>query len=114
MKTKGKTTTDDISPAGSWLRYRGHLGRFSDNLLLTAVNAYNGKRGTTIDVLSGENDQKIPVVARNYKEQGLPWVIVGDANYGEGCSREHAALSRVSSAAPRSSRAASRAFTSRT
>ena len=47
MKTKGKTTTDDISPAGSWLRFRGHLGRFSDNLLLTAVNAYNGKRGTT-------------------------------------------------------------------
>jgi aconitate hydratase len=92
MKTKGKTTTDDISPAGSWLRYRGHLGRFSDNLLLTAVNAYNGKRGTTIDVLSGENDQKIPVVARKYKEQGLTWVIVGDSNYGEGSSREHAAL----------------------
>ncbi|MGZ5703830.1 MAG: aconitase family protein, partial [Burkholderiales bacterium] len=92
MKTRGKTTTDDISPAGSWLRYRGHLGRFSDNRLLTAVNAYNGKRGTTIDVLSGENDQKIPVVARKYKEQGLTWVIVGDSNYGEGSSREHAAL----------------------
>jgi len=92
MKTKGKTTTDDISPAGSWLRYRGHLGRFSDNLLLTAVNAYNGKRGTTIDVLSGENDQKIPVVARKYQKEGIPWVIVGDANYGEGSSREHAAL----------------------
>ena len=84
MKTKGKTTTDDISPAGSWLRFRGHLDRFSDNLLLTAVNAYNGKRGTTIDVLSGEADQKIPVVARNYQAQGMPWVIVGDANYGEG------------------------------
>ncbi|HET7159654.1 MAG TPA: aconitate hydratase, partial [Burkholderiales bacterium] len=92
MKTKGKTTTDDISPAGSWLRFRGHLGRFSDNLLLTAVNAYTGKRGTTIDVLSGQNDQKIPVVARNYQAQGIPWVIVGDANYGEGSSREHAAL----------------------
>jgi aconitate hydratase len=92
MKTKGKTTTDDISPAGSWLRFRGHLGRFSDNLLLTAVNAYNGKRGTTIDVLSGENDQKIPVVARKYQAQGIPWVIVGDSNYGEGSSREHAAL----------------------
>jgi aconitate hydratase len=92
MKTKGKTTTDDISPAGSWLRFRGHLGRFSDNLLLTAVNAYDGKRGTTIDVLSGQGDQKIPVVARKYQAQGLPWVIVGDSNYGEGSSREHAAL----------------------
>jgi aconitate hydratase len=92
MKTKGKTTTDDISPAGSWLRFRGHLGRFSDNLLLTAVNAYDGKRGTTIDVLSGERDQKIPVVARKYQAQGIPWVIVGDSNYGEGSSREHAAL----------------------
>src|SRR5205085_280736 len=69
MKTKGKTTTDDISPAGSWLRFRGHLGRFSDNLLLTAVNAYDGKRGTTIDVVSGERDQKIPVVARKYQAQ---------------------------------------------
>ena len=92
MKTKGKTTTDDISPAGSWLRFRGHLGRFSDNLLLTAVNAYTGSRGTTIDVLSGEAEQAIPKVARHYQQQGLPWVIVGDSNYGEGSSREHAAL----------------------
>ena len=92
MKTKGKTTTDDISPAGSWLRFRGHLGRFSDNLLLTAVNAYTGNRGTTVDVVSGEKDQKIPVVARHYQKEGIPWVIVGDSNYGEGSSREHAAL----------------------
>jgi aconitate hydratase len=91
-KTRGKTTTDDISPAGPWLRFRGHLDRFSENLLLTAVNAYTGDRGTTIDVLTDKKAQPIAQVARGYQRQGLPWVIIGDANYGEGSSREHAAL----------------------
>jgi aconitate hydratase len=86
IKTRGKTTTDQISPAGSWLRYRGHLERFSENLLMGAVNAYTGETGTL-------HTQPIAAVARDYRSKGIRWVIVGDANYGEGSSREHAALS---------------------
>jgi aconitate hydratase len=93
VKTRGKTTTDQISPAGAWLRLRGHLDRFSDNLLMGAVNAWTGARGTTRDVLGARGAQSIAKVARSYKARGLRWVIVGDANYGEGSSREHAALS---------------------
>ena len=93
VKTRGKTTTDQISPAGAWLRLRGHLDRFSDNLLMGAVNAWTGERGTTRDVLAATPAQPIAEVARSYKARGLRWVIVGDANYGEGSSREHAALS---------------------
>ena len=93
VKTRGKTTTDHISPAGPWLRFRGHLGRFSDNLLVGASNAAGGAVGTTLDVLSGERGRPIAEVARHYQAQDLRWVIVGDANYGEGSSREHAALS---------------------
>jgi aconitate hydratase len=93
MKTRGKTTTDHISPAGPWLRYRGHLDRFSDNMFMGATNAYTGKTGKGLNVVTGERDQTISQIARSYKAQGLKWVVVGDHNYGEGSSREHAALS---------------------
>ena len=92
-KTKGKTTTDDISPAGPWLRLRGHLDRFSDNMLMGAVNAFTGERGRGLDQLTGSRDVAFSTIARGYKAAGRPWVIVGDGNYGEGSSREHAALS---------------------
>jgi aconitate hydratase len=93
IKTRGKTTTDHISPPGIWLRYRGHLERFSENLLLGATNAATGEVGKTRNVITGESGQPIAAVARDYRSRGLRWVIVGDANYGEGSSREHAALS---------------------
>tara|TARA_R110000772_G_scaffold267976_1_gene393641 strand:- start:12758 stop:15091 length:2334 start_codon:yes stop_codon:yes gene_type:complete len=92
-KTKGKTTTDDISPAGPWLRLRGHLDKFSDNLLMGAVNAYTGERGRGIEQLLVEAGVPFSVAARAYRAADVPWVIVGDHNYGEGSSREHAALS---------------------
>jgi aconitate hydratase len=93
MKTKGKTTTDHISPAGFWLRFRGHLDRISDNMLTGAVNAFTGERGKTLNQLTGERGQDAPKVARAYRAAGRKWVIVGDENYGEGSSREHAAMS---------------------
>src|SRR5213593_3291515 len=93
LKAKGKTTTDHISPAGSWLRYRGHLDKFSDNMFMGATNAYTGEAGTGKNVLTGETGQAISAIARYYKARGVKWVVVGDANYGEGSSREHAALS---------------------
>jgi aconitate hydratase len=93
IKTQGKTTTDHISPAGPWLRYRGHLDKFSDNMFMGATNAFNGEAGTGIDVLTGEKGQAIAQIARNYKAHGVRWVVIGDSNYGEGSSREHAALS---------------------
>ena len=93
VKTKGKTTTDHISPAGSWLRYRGHLDRISDNMLTGAINGWSGEAGTTTNAFTHEKNVSIPAVARNYKARGKRWVIVGDENYGEGSSREHAAMS---------------------
>ena len=93
LKTSGKTTTDHISPAGPWLRYRGHLEKFSDNMFMGAVNAYSGEAGTTLDQLAGESGRPVAQVARSYKAAGLRWIVVGDHNYGEGSSREHAALS---------------------
>jgi aconitate hydratase len=93
LKTKGKTTTDHISPAGSWLRYRGHLDKFSDNMFMGATNAYTGEAGTGKNVLTREPGQAISTIARDYKSKGVKWIVVGDANYGEGSSREHAALS---------------------
>ena len=92
IKTEGKTTTDHISPAGPWLRYRGHLERFSDNLLLGALNAHTHEVGKTLNVLTGRSGESIAAVARTYRAIKMPWVIVGDTNYGEGSSREHAAL----------------------
>jgi aconitate hydratase len=93
LKARGATTTDAISPAGSWLSLRGHLDKFSDNMFMGALNAYTGKKGETTNLLTGETGQAISSVARQYKAGGLPWVVVGDHNYGEGSSREHAALS---------------------
>ncbi len=93
VKTQGKTTTDSISPAGVWLRYRGHLDRFSDNMFMGAINAYTGEAGKGKNVVSGEADVSFSRIARDYKAQGIKWVAVGDFNYGEGSSREHAALS---------------------
>lgn len=93
IKTKGKTTTDHISPAGPWLRLRGHLDKFSDNMFMGATNAYTGETGTGKNVLTGDQGQGISKVARHYKARGVKWVVIGDQNYGEGSSREHAALS---------------------
>ena len=93
IKTKGKTTTDHISPAGPWLRYRGHLDKFSDNMFMGATNAFNGEAGTGVNVLTGQKGEPIGKIARDYKAHGVRWVAVGDHNYGEGSSREHAALS---------------------
>ncbi len=90
-KAKGKCTTDHISPAGFWLRYRGHLDRISDNMLLGATNAFTDERGIGFNQLTGEK-QPFSKIARYYKEQKRNWVIVGDENYGEGSSREHAAM----------------------
>lgn len=93
VKTRGKTTTDHISPAGTWLRYRGHLDRISDNLFLGAVNAFTGETGKGVNVLTGERGVVLARIARDWKARGVGWVVVGDANYGEGSSREHAAMS---------------------
>ena len=92
VKAKGKCTTDHISPAGPWLRFRGHLERLSDNAFLGAVNAFTDERGEGLNQITGER-APFPQVARYYKEHGLGWVAVGDFNYGEGSSREHAAMS---------------------
>jgi len=93
LKTQGKTTTDHISPAGKWLRYRGHLDRISDNMFTGAIRAWTGERGTTRNPLTGEAGQPVPDVARALKAAGKKWFVVGDENYGEGSSREHAAMS---------------------
>ncbi|HET9405182.1 MAG TPA: aconitate hydratase [Burkholderiales bacterium] len=93
IKTKGKTTTDHISPAGPWLRYRGHLDKFSDNLLEGGTNAWSGERGKSRNALTGKTGEPVAANARHYQSQKVRWLIVGDANYGEGSSREHAALS---------------------
>lgn len=92
-KAKGKCTTDHISPAGKWLKYRGHLDNISNNMLLGAVNAFTGQAGKGKNVLTGSGDHEFAAVARDYKAKGHKWVIVGDENYGEGSSREHAAMS---------------------
>jgi aconitate hydratase len=93
VKTAGKTTTDQISPAGPWLKYRGHLDRFSDNLLSGAVNAWTGETGTGTNQRTSETSRPLSAIARDYRAHGMRWVVIGDANYGEGSSREHAALS---------------------
>lgn len=92
LKAKGKCTTDHISPAGPWLKFRGHLDRISDNMFTGAINAFTGETGKGRDVLTGETGVPFPKIARHYKAQGLGWVAVGDENYGEGSSREHAAM----------------------
>ena len=93
VKTKGKTTTDHISPAGAWLRYRGHLDKISDNMFLGAVNAFTGEAGTGVNPVTGEGGKGFSRIARDLKARGAGWVVIGDENYGEGSSREHAAMS---------------------
>ncbi|KAF2481482.1 aconitate hydratase [Neohortaea acidophila] len=91
IKTKGKTTTDHISMAGPWLKYRGHLDNISNNMLIGAINSANGEANKIKNQTTGETDA-VPNTARDYKKKGIKWVVVGDWNYGEGSSREHAAL----------------------
>ena len=93
IKVSGKCTTDHISPAGPWLSLRGHLDKFSDNMFMGATNAFTGEAGTGLNIMTGESGQGISGIARQYKAHGIKWVVVGDSNYGEGSSREHAALS---------------------
>ncbi|MGE0568558.1 MAG: aconitate hydratase, partial [Bacteroidia bacterium] len=91
VKAKGKCTTDHISMAGPWLKYRGHLDNISNNLLIGAVNAFNGKTDSVKNQLTGAYEG-VPVVQRQYKAKGIGSIVVGDENYGEGSSREHAAM----------------------
>ena len=93
IKTKGKTTTDHISPAGPWLKFRGHLDKISDNMFLGANNAFFMEPGKGTDVLTGETGLTMAQIARRYKAKGIGSIVVGDENYGEGSSREHAAMS---------------------
>jgi aconitate hydratase len=91
VQAAGKCTTDSISPAGPWLRFRGHLDKISDNMLLGAVNRFTGNTGETRNPLTGSTG-KTPAVARELKAAGRGWIVIGDTNYGEGSSREHAAM----------------------
>jgi aconitate hydratase len=91
LKAKGKCTTDHISMAGPWLKFRGHLDNISNNMFIGAINAYTEKPGEVKNVFTGET-KSIPEVARDYKSRGIGWIVVGDENYGEGSSREHAAM----------------------
>lgn len=93
LKAKGKCTTDHISAAGPWLRFRGHLDRISDNCYLGAHNAFADEPGKGKDRLDGDRVKPLPEVARHYKAEGKGWVVFADENYGEGSSREHAAMS---------------------
>lgn len=91
IKAKGKCTTDHISMAGPWLRFRGHLDNISNNMLIGAVNAFNGETNKVKNQLNGEYGE-VPAVQRDYKTKGIGSIVVGDENYGEGSSREHAAM----------------------
>lgn len=91
LKAKGKCTTDHISMAGPWLRFRGHLDNISNNMFIGATNAYSGDTGKVKNIFSGEI-KSVPEVAREYKAKGIGWIVIGDENYGEGSSREHAAM----------------------
>ncbi len=91
IKAKGKCTTDHISMAGPWLKYRGHLDNISNNMLIGAVNFFNEKTNSIRNQITGEMSE-VPVTARNYQTAGIGTIVVGDENYGEGSSREHAAM----------------------
>jgi aconitate hydratase len=91
LKAKGKCTTDHISMAGPWLKFRGHLDNISNNMFIGAINAYTDEVGKVKNIFTGEY-KSVPEVAREYKKMGTSWVVVGDENYGEGSSREHAAM----------------------
>lgn len=92
VKALGKCTTDHISAAGKWLKYRGHLDNISNNLLIGATNAFTKEIGTGKNLRTSATGQSFPAIGRDYKAHGIPWVVFGDTNYGEGSSREHAAL----------------------
>mgnify|MGYP001309615810 FL=1 len=91
LKAFGKCTTDHISMAGPWLKYRGHLDNISNNMFIGAINAYTKEAGKVKNIFTGET-KSVPEVAREYKKHGHNWVVIGDENYGEGSSREHAAM----------------------
>jgi aconitate hydratase len=91
LKVRGKCTTDHISMAGPWLRFRGHLDNISNNMFIGAINEYNGVANKVKNQITGEYAE-VPAVARDYKASGKGWVVIGDENYGEGSSREHAAM----------------------
>lgn len=91
LKVSGKCTTDHISMAGPWLKYRGHLDNISNNMFIGAINAFTGDAGKTKNIFTGEY-KSVPEVGREYKAKGIGWVVIGDENYGEGSSREHAAM----------------------
>src|SRR6185295_1639402 len=91
IKVKGKCTTDHISMAGPWLKYRGHLDNISNNMLIGAINFFNGNADSVKNQMTGEYDS-VPKVQRAYKAAGIGTVVIGDENYGEGSSREHAAM----------------------
>ncbi|OIO37663.1 MAG: hypothetical protein AUJ72_04130 [Candidatus Omnitrophica bacterium CG1_02_46_14] len=93
LKAKGKCTTDHISPAGPWLKYRGHLNKISDNMFLGAKNAFTEALGTVKNWSKGGAITTPAEAARDYKKNGVSWAAIGDENYGEGSSREHAAMS---------------------
>ena len=91
LKAAGKCTTDHISMAGPWLRFRGHLDNISNNMFIGATNAFSGETGTVKNIFTGEV-KSVPEVAREYNAKGIGWIVIGDENYGEGSSREHAAM----------------------
>lgn len=91
LKSKGKCTTDHVSPAGPWLKFRGHLDNISKNIYSGAVNFFTNQTGLGKNILTGE-EQEFNQIARYYKEKGKNWIVIGDENYGEGSSREHAAM----------------------
>ena len=91
IKAEGKCTTDHISMAGPWLRFRGHLENISDNMLMGAVNAFNGKTNAVLNQLTDEYEA-VSAVAKQYKAKGISSIVVAEENYGEGSSREHAAM----------------------
>jgi aconitate hydratase len=91
LKAKGKCTTDHISMAGKWLKFRGHLDNISNNMFIGAINFFNDKMNHVKNIFTGEFGE-VPVVARDYKARNKSWVVIGEENYGEGSSREHAAM----------------------
>lgn len=91
LKAKGKCTTDHISMAGPWLKYRGHLDNISNNMFIGAANSFNDKMNSVKNQLNGKYEE-VPRVARQYKDKKIGWVVIGEENYGEGSSREHAAM----------------------
>ena len=92
FKAKGKCTTDHISQAGPWLKFRGHLDNISNNMFLGATNAFHSETGQGNNPITGEKDQELNKIARKMKESGMGWVAFGEENIGEGSSREHAAM----------------------